>query len=41
MKKSMKEAIRNYFRENATIIAGGLLLMNGNATAYHLYRMTK
>ncbi len=39
--KTIKEAIRNYFRENASIIAGGLLMMNGNITSYHLQYMTK
>lgn len=39
--KTIKEAIRNYFRENASIIAGGLLLMNGNITSCHFQYMTK
>lgn len=40
MKRTV-EAIRNYFKENASVISGAFLMMNGNVTAYHLYRMSK
>ncbi len=40
-KVSLKERLRNYFKENGKMITTGLLLMNGNVDAYQLYRLTK
>lgn len=37
----VKEAIKKYFRENVSVIAGGLLLMNGSGTAYHIHCTTR
>lgn len=38
---SLKERLRNYFKENRKMITTGLLLMNGNVDAYQLYKLMK
>lgn len=40
-KASLLERIRKYFAENADTINSGLLMMNGNASPYLLYRSMK
>lgn len=40
-KVSLKERMRKYFEENGATITAGLLMMNGSASPYTLYRMMK
>ena len=37
-KDSLTERLLRYFGENARTIAMGMLLMNGNASIYNMYR---
>ena len=36
---SLKERMRKYFTENAATITAGLLMLNGSASAYDVYRL--
>lgn len=36
---SLRERMKKYFAENAATITAGIMLMNGNASAYDVYRL--
>ena len=36
---SLKERVKKYFAENAATITAGLLMLNGSASAYDVYRL--
>lgn len=40
-KKSLKEAVRSYFKENASIFAGALLMMHGTPILYSRFSFVK
>ncbi|HJA68386.1 hypothetical protein [Lachnoclostridium sp. An169] len=40
-KTSLKERLRKYLEENAATISAGLMMMNGNTSAYEVYRLLK
>ncbi|MCI8749523.1 MAG: hypothetical protein K2K35_00570 [Lachnospiraceae bacterium] len=41
LKISIKEKITGYIKNNADVLAGGLLALNGNVAAYRAFAMIK